>query len=344
MQSDEQRSGKTVFPQWYRDIRAYQERSAQKAVVQLLNTIVPYGVFWALMVVMLRRGLPYWAVLAAVVPASLFLVRTFIIFHDCCHGSFLPSTRWNRILGYVTGVLTFTAYEPWRIEHLRHHATNGQLDHRGSGDVWTMTLEEYVAASRWTRLKYRVFRNPAIMFLLGPLFVFVIGNRLPGRTAGTRERRSVWATNLGLVVVAVGVSIVFGFGTYLAIQLPVILLAGTAGIWLFYVQHQFDPGYWARDAEWDRYTAAMSGASYYRLPPVLRWLTGNIGIHHIHHLRPAIPNYRLWEAYRSAPEAQTVQALGFLESLSAIRHNLWHESERRFLSFRQARLMVSHGA
>ncbi len=331
------RTGASVFPQWYRDIRAYQRSSKGRAVWQLVNTLVPYLMLWASMIVMLSRGMPYWSILPVAVAAAFFLVRTFIIFHDCCHGSFLPSAVGNRIVGYLTGVLTFTSFQSWRVDHLRHHATSGQLDHRGFGDVWTMTCEEYQSASWFTRLKYRVYRTPFFMFFFGPLFVFVIGNRFTPKGSTARERRSVVATNLGIALLATALSLGFGWRAYVGIQLPVILLSGTIGIWLFYVQHQFDPGYWERDGRWDQYRAAMAGASYYRLPGILRWLTGNIGIHHIHHLRPRIPNYHLWEALRSAPEASNVDSLSFLQSLRALRFNLWHEGEKRFLSFRQAR-------
>ena len=340
MSSPSDRPARSGFPEWYRTIRAFQKHSVPRAVSQLITTLVPLAGFWAVMIVFMNLGFPYWTVLAVVVPAAFFLVRTFIIFHDCCHGSFLKSARANRIVGFLTGVLTFTAFEPWRTDHLRHHATSGQLDHRGFGDVWTMTYEEYAAADRWTRLKYRVYRTPAVMFLLGPFFIFVVVNRMVPKWANARERRSIWAANVGLVVVATTMSLIFGPLTYFAIQIPLILFSGTIGIWLFYVQHQFDPSYWARDAEWNQYEAAVHGSSYYELPAVLRWLTGNIGIHHIHHLRPAIPNYRLWDAYTSTPEAQQVPKLGLWESFKSLRYNLWHEAARRFLSFRQARRLL----
>ena len=338
--SSRRRARPSVFPPWYQQIKTYQRPSVPKAMLQLANSLLPYFGFWALMLVFIRGGFPYWSVLLLVIPTAFFLVRTFIIFHDCCHGSFLPGSRANRIVGYLTGVLTFTPYASWRNDHLRHHATNGQLDHRGFGDVWTMTLEEYASESRRKRLQYRLYRNPFVMFLLGPLFTFVIHNRLVDPKATKRERRSTHATNIGLAVAAAVMSLLFGPLTYLAIQLPVILFAGTIGIWLFYIQHQFDPGYWARDAEWNQYEAAMTGASYYRLPSLLRWLTGNIGIHHIHHLRPGIPNYNLWAAYRSTPEAQAVSSVGFLDGLRSIRYNLWHEANRKFLSFREAHRLL----
>jgi len=302
----------------------------------MLTTIVPYFAIAGLMVYSVVNEWPYWSTLAMALPAVLFLIRNFIIFHDCTHGSFMPSDRANRIVGFFTGALAFTAFEPWRRSHLTHHATNGQLDHRGIGDVMTMTFEEYQAASRWKRLQYRLYRHPFVMFFLGSIYTFLILNRFQGLRGTPAERRSVLLTNAAIASIAVLVSVFFGFGTYVAVQLPIIFVAGVFGIWLFYVQHQFDPGYWAHDEDWDSIDAAMKGASHYNLPSVLRWFTGNIGIHHIHHLRPRIPSYALHRAYVATPEAHVEQPLTFWRSLAAVRYNLWSEMQSRFLSFRQA--------
>jgi omega-6 fatty acid desaturase (delta-12 desaturase) len=294
----------------------------------------------AAMTVTVVAGLPHWIPLLLVVPAALFLVRVFIIFHDCTHGSFLPSNRANRIVGFLTGLLVFTPFEPWRVSHLRHHATNGQLDHRGFGDVLTMTYEEYEQASRWERLKYRAYRHPVVLFLFGSVYTFLIMHRFKGLKGTRAERRSVAATNLGIAAVAAAVAIPLGIGTYALVQLPVMFVAGIFGIWLFYIQHQFDPGYWAHDDTWDRVDAALYGASYYKLPRLLQWFTGNIGIHHLHHLRPRIPNYRLQRAYDEVPQTHIDRPLTFRRSLRAIRYNLWSETQERFLSFREARHMM----
>ncbi len=221
-----------------------------------------------------------------------FLVRIFIIFHDCGHGSFFQSRRANDILGFVTGVLTFTPYYHWRWQHALHHASSGDLDRRGMGDVWTLTLREYLEASRWKRFAYRVARNPLVLFTLGPLFLLMV-HRFCSPNAGRRERNSVHLTNLALLAVAIGLSLLFGVKAYLLLQLGVLLAAGIAGVWLFYVQHQFEGVYWERSQEWDYATAALQGSSFYKLPKVLQWFSGNIGFHHIHHLSPRIPNYHL---------------------------------------------------
>lgn len=228
----------------------------------MVNTLIPYFAIMATMIYSVVNGWPCWTTLLMALPAVLFLIRSFIIFHDCTHGSFLPSDRSNRIVGVFTGALAFAAYEPWRRSHLKHHATNGQLDHRGFGDVATMTFEEYQVANRWERLKYRLYRNPLVMFFVRSIYTFLILNRFLGLRGTRAERRSVILTNLIVATVAVLVSRFFGFSTYVAVQLPVIFIAGVFGIWLFYVQHQFDPGYWANHDEWDSFDAAIHGASH----------------------------------------------------------------------------------
>ena len=328
---------------WLGRLAQFQDRNWAKGVVQILNSIMPYLAIMAAMTFMVAANWPYWIALLLVVPAALFLVRTFIIFHDCAHGSFFPSNRVNRVTGFLTGCLVFTPFEPWRIAHLKHHATTGQLDHRGFGDVLTMTYEEYRDASRWERLKYRVYRHPFVLFCIGSVWTFVVANRFHGLSGNRSERRSVFATNLGMVAIATAISIPFGFTTYLAVQLPVIFVAGIFGIWLFYIQHQFDPGYWAHDEKWDRIDAALYGSSYYKLPKVLQWFTGNIGIHHVHHLRPRIPNYRLQHAYVSTPDTHVERPLTFWRSLRATRYNLWSEAQERFLSFREATRLLGRG-
>jgi omega-6 fatty acid desaturase (delta-12 desaturase) len=323
-------------PQWYRDLASFQRGAWGPAVGQLLTSLLPYLALFAFGVHSVEAGWSYWFTILISVPAAFFLIRTFIIFHDCTHGSFVPSAKGNRIIGFITGALAMTPFESWRQSHLKHHATNGQLDHRGFGDVWTMTFEEFRDASAGKRLWYRIYRNPFFMFVLGPLFTFVLAHRVADLRKGGRVRRSVLGVNAFIVILAVSVWLLASFKAYVLVQLPVIMISGTMGIWLFYVQHQFDPGYWARDGEWDQIDAALHGSSYYKLPPVLRWFTGNIGIHHLHHLRPSIPNYRLQKAYNATPQVQEPKPLTVWESIKSIRINLWHEVEQRFLSFRQA--------
>jgi omega-6 fatty acid desaturase (delta-12 desaturase) len=331
-------------PQWFHELKQFREGAWARAALQLANTVLPYLGLLAVMVYGRLQGWPYWALLLIAVPAAMFLVRTFIIFHDCAHGSFFPSNRANRIAGFVTGVLTFTPYEAWRRSHLKHHATNGQLDHRGVGDIMTMTYEEYRDATPWRRLQYRLYRNPVVLFVFGPFYNFLIFNRFAGLDGTASERRSVHLTNLAILALAAGISVAFGVWTYVAVQLPVILTGGAVGIWLFYVQHQFEPGYWAHDDAWNQLDAALLGASHYKLPPVLRWFTGNIGIHHLHHLQPRIPNYRLRRAYLAFPEARVGRPLTLWRSFRSVRANLWSEFEARFLSFREAHRMMRRRA
>jgi omega-6 fatty acid desaturase (delta-12 desaturase) len=331
-------------PEWYRTIVRYQQPDRRKAVWQLVNTFGPYFALWALMVWMVRRGTSYWLVLPLIVIAAALLVRLFIFFHDCCHGSFFASRRANRILGYVTGILAFTPYEYWRRSHAGHHATAGDLDRRGGGDIWTMTVEEYRAAVWWRRLAYRAVRNPFVIFILGPLFVFVIGQRFSQRGMPRRERNSVVITNVALLTIAVVASLTIGWRTYLVIQLPVMLIAGSIGLWMFYVQHQFEGVYWARHEEWDPVRAALEGSSYYKLPKVLQWFSGNIGLHHIHHLRARIPNYHLQRCYNETPAVQGVKPLTLRGSLKCPGLNVYDEKQRRLVSFRALKTLPQPAA
>lgn len=280
----------------------------------------------------LRVG--YWLTLLLAVPTAGFLVRIFIFFHDCGHNSFLPSTRANRTLGFWLGVLVFTPGEQWWKAHAIHHATSGNLDRRGVGDVTTLTVQEYLQLSPLKKLAYRLFRHPIVMFGLGPLFMFLIKHRLAQPHFGKRETMSVFWANLAIAVLAAGLSMLLGFQNYLLIQLPVIWLGGAAGIWLFYVQHQFESSYWARHPEWQYVASAFEGASYYHLPRVLQWFTGNIGFHHIHHLSPKVPNYELENAYNSNEVLRHPLTLTIRESFRTIPLTLIDEANDRMISFR----------
>jgi omega-6 fatty acid desaturase (delta-12 desaturase) len=321
-------------PAWQQELARFAQPNQRRAVWQLVNTFVPYAALWVAMIYTINTGASYWITLALTVVASAFLVRIFIFFHDCGHGSFFSSPRANTALGYITGVLTFTPYHSWRRAHAAHHATAGNLDRRGTGDVWTMTVEEYQAAPRRTRIAYRVYRNPLVLFGLGPGVSFLIAQRFPQKGAKPRERNSVLITNLALLAIIVLASLTIGLGTYLLIQIPIMLIGGAVGIWLFYVQHQYQGVYWARDDEWDATKAALEGSSYYKLPKPLRWLTGNIGLHHIHHLRPRIPNYNLQPCFDQVPAMQAIQPLGIGRSLRSLRMNLWDERQQMLVSFR----------
>jgi omega-6 fatty acid desaturase (delta-12 desaturase) len=279
----------------------------------------------------------WWLAVPLAVLAGGFLVRTFIIFHDCGHGSFLASTKANDALGFITGVLTFTPYYHWRWEHAIHHASSGDLDRRGTGDVWTLTVQEYLEASRWKRFAYRLARNPVILFGLAPLYLFLIQQRYPNSKSEGRERRSVWWTNLVLALLAGGLVWVFGLKAYVLLQLIVLVVAGSAGVWLFYVQHQFEGVYWEREKSWDYSLAALQGSSFYKLPKVLQWFSGNIGFHHIHHLSPQIPNYHLEKCHRAEPLFQTVKPVTLFSSFKSFTFRLWDEQRRKLVGYRALR-------
>jgi len=327
------RTAGITWPAWHAALAQYRESSLWRGAWQLLNTLIPYFALWALMVLSVRRGYPYALTLVLQVVAAAFLVRIFILFHDCVHGSLLPGKSANTFFGHLLGVLTFTPFDDWRFSHLRHHATFADLDARGFGDIWTLTRAEYEASPRSLKLFYRMYRNPLVLVGLGALFTFLLRFRLPTRTTKRKERMSVLFTNVCVAAAALMAARCFGWKTFLLIQLPVLWMAGAAGVWLFYVQHQFEGGYWARKKEWDALRAAMEGSSHYKLPPVLRWFSGNIGLHHVHHLNPRIPNYRLSECYEAVPELQAKKPLTLLKSFSAVRMKLWDEDRKQLVGF-----------
>jgi omega-6 fatty acid desaturase (delta-12 desaturase) len=321
-------------PAWYQTTATYAHSNLGKSLWQLINTFVPYGVLWALMLHMVRQEYPYWITLALAVVAGGILVRIFILFHDCCHGSFFVSRRANAIIGYATGILTFTPFEDWRHAHNIHHATAGDLDRRGVGDIKTMTTEEYLAAPLRQRLAYRIYRNPFILFGPGAALLFLFFQRFPSRSAGKKQRKSVFLTNAALLAIVGVASFTIGFQRYLIIQLPIILTGGGLGLWLFYIQHQFEGVYWARGDAWDPMKVALEGSSYLKLPKILQWFTGNIGLHHIHHVRPSIPNYNLQQCYDDIPAFQAVNAITIRASFRSLRLALCDEKSKKLVSFR----------
>jgi omega-6 fatty acid desaturase (delta-12 desaturase) len=316
----------------YSQVEPFSRPSDRRAAVELLQTVVPFLVLAVGMMFLATRG-HWWLALPLAVPAGAFLVRTFIVFHDCCHGSFFRSRRANRWVGYFTGLLTLTPFERWQRAHAEHHATVGDLDRRGKGDVWTLTVEEFRAASPFKRLYYRVFRNPFVMLGVGPGLLFVIGNRFAPRGAGRRERFSVHFTNIAILATLVIAHFAVGLPVFLLTQLPTFLIAATAGVWLFYVQHQYEDAYWARKPEWDPMTAALEGSSYYKLPRVLQWFTGSIGLHHVHHVQPRIPFYNLQWCQDSVPALQQVPPLTVRRSLHSLRLRLVDEQRRRMVTW-----------
>jgi len=261
-------------------------------------------------------------------------VRIFILFHDCCHGSFFASRRANTILGYVSGILTFTPFEDWRFAHNLHHATAGDLDRRGVGDIWTMTTEEYLKASLRKRLAYRIYRNPFVLFGPGPALLFLFFQRFSTKGAGKRERKSVFLTNVALLAIVGMASLTIGFQTYLLIQLPIILIGASLGLWLFYIQHQFESAYWVHHESWDPMKVALWGSSYFKLPQILQWFTGNIGLHHIHHVRPNIPNYNLQRCHDDTPTFHAIKPVTVRTSFQSLRLALYDEKQQKLISFR----------
>ncbi|MCU0522675.1 MAG: fatty acid desaturase [Anaerolineae bacterium] len=332
VRADETAAG-SLQPDLVRTLAAYGQADRRRATWQIVTSVGPYLALWAMMIAAMRTGLPYIVTLALAVVAAGFVIRTFIIFHDCCHGSFFSSKLANQVIGTITGILTYTPYEPWRLAHAKHHVTAGNLDRRGAGDVWTMTVAEYLAAPWWKRFVYRGFRHPLVMFGLGPLFAFVLSQRFARKGAGRREHISTIGTNLGLLAILAIAWVTIGLRAYLLIQAPVILIAAMFGIWLFYVQHQFQGVYWARDGSWDRVRAAVEGSSFYKLPKVLQWFSGNIGLHHIHHLRATIPNYNLQAAYDAIPALQMVKPLTLAGSLKCLGLALYDEAQGRLVRF-----------
>jgi acyl-lipid omega-6 desaturase (Delta-12 desaturase) len=320
---------------WKELVAPYQASSPGRSLMQVVSTLAPYAGLWYVMVH--TMAISYWLTLPLAILAAGFLVRGFILFHDCGHGSFFKSRKANEVLGFITGVLTFTPYRHWRWEHAMHHATAGDLDKRGRGDVWTMTVQEYLAASRRKRIAYRLARNPVVLFLLAPLFLFLVLQRFPARNAPPRERRSVHWTNLAILGMVATMGFTIGFKQYLLIQLTVMLVAGAAGVWLFYVQHQFEGVYWARHDHWDYTAVALQGSSFYQLPRILQWFTGNIGFHHIHHLRPGIPNYNLESCHRAVPLFQTVKPITLLGSLKSLSFRLWDEQRQQLVGYKHLR-------
>jgi omega-6 fatty acid desaturase (delta-12 desaturase) len=324
---------KVEKPEWYKSTARFAKADAGTSIRQLLTTTVPYLLLLALMAITVRRGYSYWLTLALSVPAAALFSRTFIFFHDCTHGSFFRSPQWNRNVGYLCGILTFTPFHDWRRSHARHHITAGDLDRRGIGEITTMTVEEYLKASFPVRLSYRLYRHPLIMFGIGPLYYFLLRNRYPAPNGKKMDYVSAIITNLAITAVIVICTLTIGFQTYFMVQFPVLLQAATAGVWLFYVQHHFDGVYWSRHDNWDPWRVAMEGSSYYQLPKWLHWVTGNIGYHHVHHMRPGIPNYRLKECYEATPELQAVKPVTLLNSLKTIRLNLYDEEQQKMVNF-----------
>ena len=321
-------------PKWGAIVAQYQETRVHRAIGQMLTTFVPLAAtFWLMY---LSLALPYIVTLLLAFPAAGLLVRSFIIMHDCGHGSFFKSRRANEIVGWITGVMTLTPFAQWRKDHALHHASSGDLDRRGHGDIETITVREYLSYTPKQQNRYRFVRNPWVMLGLGPIYLMLNQRRMiKGVDVNELQRFSVWSTNLAIVAFAAAFSWWIGFGAFFAIYFPAIYIAASAGIALFYVQHQFEDTYWTQHKEWDYATACIKGSSYFKLNPVLQWFTGNIGLHHVHHLGPRIPNYNLKRCHEENDLFHDVTILTLKEAALTLRLGLWDEDERRLIKFRE---------
>lgn len=321
---------------WMEIVSKYNFSDPLKSWWQVINSVVPYLLLWAAMIWSLNYS--YWLTLLLSVFAAGFLVRIFIIFHDCGHGSFFKSQRLNRIVGIITGLMAFTPYHKWHHDHKEHHATVGNLDKRGTGDVKTLTIEEFLARSKWNRFKYRLYRHPIFLFGIAPFLVFVLQNRLSKKYMNRKEHLYLHLTNLALISIIALSMWAIGWKAYLLIQLPVIYIAAVNGVWLFYIQHQYENVVWTRSKAWNYKNIALEGSSYFKLPIVLQWFTGNIGFHHIHHLSPRIPNYKLPKCFKENPMFQEVKPITFISSLRSLKLRLWDEKRNKMVGFKALRL------
>lgn len=316
-------------------IAIFEKSTTKDSVWQLINTIIPFIMLWFLAYQSL--SISYIITFILTVAAAGFLVRIFIIFHDCCHHSFFKNRLANKMIGTITGVLTLFPYEQWAHDHSVHHATSSNLDKRGVGDLWILTVQEYRAASPWVKLGYRLYRNPFIMFVLGPIYQFLIKNRFNRKAARKKERINTYITNLLIILLSGLLCLAIGWKAFLLVEGPIFLLSGSAGIWLFYVQHTFEDSYFEDNKDWDYVKAAVEGSSFYKLPKLLQWLTGNIGYHHVHHLSPRIPNYRLESAHNQTQLLQNVPTITLSESISCLRFHLWDDEMKKFVGFNQVK-------
>jgi omega-6 fatty acid desaturase (delta-12 desaturase) len=318
---------------WRELIAPYTAADPRRGLIQLLNTGLPFLALVAAMLAGTDHG--FWAVLVLIAPGAALLVRLFMIQHDCGHGSFFKSRWANDLLGRALGVLTLTPYDFWRAAHAVHHATTGNLDRRGVGDISTLTVREYLSLPRWRRIGYRIYRHPLVLFGIGPAYQFLLRHRIPTGHPLRQWRNwlSILGTNAALAAVVVAVALTIGLRPFLLSYVPVCMLAASTGVWLFYVQHQFEGTYWAPTQQWNFHAAAMEGSSFYDLPRFLHWVTGYIGFHHIHHLSSRIPNYRLRECFKENPEMRQVTRISLWDSLRCPRLALWDETARKLVSF-----------
>ncbi|MGM0836592.1 MAG: fatty acid desaturase [Bacillota bacterium] len=321
-----------------KQVAPFEQSQTMKSVWQIINTLGSFFLLWYLAYISL--SVSYWLALVPMVLAAGFMTRVFIIFHDCTHHSFFKNRKWNRIVGTITGVLTLFPYEQWGHDHAVHHATSGNLDKRGVGDIWTLTVEEYNVASLKTKIGYRLYRSPFVMFVLGPIWVFALRNRFNRKNARKKERNNLYLTNVLIVGVIALLCWAIGWQSFLIVHGTIFMVAGSIGIWLFYVQHTFEDSYFEPDQEWEYVLAAVEGSSFYKLPKLLQFLTGNIGFHHVHHLSPRVPNYMLEEAHKNTPPLENVPTITLATSFRSLKFRLWDEKTKNFVTFREAKKMV----
>nr|WP_272495771.1 fatty acid desaturase [Bacillus pinisoli] len=316
-----------------KDVSPFEESNTRTSIIQVINTLGPLIILWY--VAYLSLSVSYWLTLPILIVASGFLVRTFILFHDCCHQSLFKNRKVNDILGTITGVLTLVPYQQWKHSHSVHHATSSNLDKRGTGDMWLLTVTEYAEATAWTKFSYRVYRNPIVMLGIGPIATFLIQYRFNRKDARRKERINTYITNASIIGLYGLLSLLIGWEALVLIQGPIFLFSGMLGIWLFYVQHQFEDSYFENEDEWSYVQAAVEGSSYYKLPKVLQWITGNIGFHHVHHLSPRVPNYNLEKAHNSTPPLQKATTITIATSFKSLKYRLWDEQTKTFISFKE---------
>ncbi|MCD5325665.1 MULTISPECIES: fatty acid desaturase [Pontibacillus] len=321
-----------------KSVAAFAKPDTNAGIKQIINTFVPFIIVWYL--AYLSLSISVWAAIPLAMVAGGFVIRIFIIFHDCTHQSFLKNKKANRIIGTIAGIITLFPFEKWKRDHNIHHATSGNLDKRGTGDIWVLTIEEYKEASFKERLAYRLYRNPLVMFGLGPLYLFLISNRFNRKGAKKKERMNTYVTNVAIVILYSVMIWAIGWQAFLIINLPILYVSGFLGIWLFYVQHQFEDSYYEEDSEWDFVRAAVDGSSYYKLPKVLQWISGNIGFHHVHHLSPRVPNYNLEKAHDATPPLEHATTITLKTSLESIRFRLYDTENKGFVSFREAKSRI----
>ena len=326
-----------VAQTWVSRLTPYRSPDNRRAIFEIAITLLPFiaawGVTWALL------QISPWLALFAAIPTAGLMVRLFMIQHDCGHGAMFSSRRANDWVGRAIGVLTLTPYDYWRHAHALHHAGSGNLDRRGMGDIETLTIGEYQALGRLGRLRYRLYRHPLVMFGIGPAYLFLLRHRLPTRAMklGREQWLSALWTNVGIAVLSASMIYFFGLAAFLLVHLPIVAIGASIGVWLFYIQHQFDRTHWERDENWNHETAALHGSSYYDLPRPLMWITGNIGIHHLHHLSARIPFHRLPQVLKDHPELSEVGRVTLWQSLKCVRLTLWDETAKELVSFREAR-------